>query len=30
LLFFGGAPYNSIYFGDDIMIVNPHRYGMNA
>ena len=26
----GTTLYNSIYIGDDIMIVNSHRYGMNA
>jgi hypothetical protein len=26
----GTTLYNSIYIGDDMMIVNAHRYGMNA
>jgi hypothetical protein len=26
----GTTLYNSVYIGDDIMIVNAHRYGMNA
>ena len=26
----GATLYNSAYIGDDIMIVNTHRYGINA
>jgi hypothetical protein len=30
ILMHGTTLYNSIYIGDDAMIVNTHRYGINA